>query len=433
MFTLTTPAYLETMKADNATREVFAQIPVAKKKWEQAHDSPFINLSLLNPHVTPNPVALQAPKANTLGYGPSEGDPETLKAIVNLFNQYYEGSQYQTDEVMVTHGGNGALDKIVNVLLKNNPNNVILTFEGCLRVIRESLKMREACLKLFLRRPQDFFFFKDDFRPTAKGLREAINSQPKARALLLNYPNNPTGISLFLHEAQEIAEVLKERPDLFLIWDDVYHDFNDLPSINWFSLIPGLKEKSAMICSGSKGLLGAPGLRIGAIGAPSDKIAQMKNIQTRDTIGVNRDAQSKFVAAVNANNQSTWLPATRQEYKTNREAAEKAFEQQGFKVFPSQGGLDILIDASHLKGKINPKTQESIMTDKQIVKYFMDEAGVATVPGSGFSINPNKTCLRISCTNETKLLIEAAKRIGDATRALMEQRHTLQPKGMKNS
>lgn len=400
-------------------RLMFAKIPAVAKRRKAEGLPALIDLSIGRPHMPPNPVVMQhinqyVPSASSLSYTPAQGEPETLEAIVRLYTEYYPTIQYDTDEVMATVGGSGALSNAFSVVVEK-PEDVILTFEPFFAAYTGQIKEWGGTIGIISTE-------ENRFRPTAQGLRTALEANPKAKALILNYPNNPTGISLTEDEVKALVTVIEDYPDLLIIIDDVYRGLNYKKHMTILDLAPHLKERTVVINSGAKDLVGAPGLRVGMIAAPRELIKAMISRQTNGMSSVPYHTQAALRFSVDTflkSPQNAWISGVRAEYRKNIDIATHAFAQEGFQLAADpEGAFYIYLDASPLLGKTSLDTGKIIKTDMDIAEHLLEVAGVAAVPASGFGSKASKGLLRISCANEGHLLQEAAKRIGIFARSL---------------
>ena len=263
----------------------------------------------------------------------------------------------------------------------------------------------------------------NQFRPTAKGLEEAIQKHPQAKTIILNYPNNPSGVSLTKEEVIDLANTLEKYPDILIIIDDVYRDLNyQEQHITVLDVSPSLKDRCFVINSGAKGLLGAPGERVGMVAAHKELIKLMLPRQTNGISSVPYRTQASLRYAIDCylHPMDNWHMAIKEEYKNNVNKAFSVFSEQGFILNKPDGAFYLLVSAKFLIGKKDPSTNRVIESDIDIANYFLNTAGVATVPGSGFGIDQNEGYIRISCAKKVELLIEAAMRMGKAAKLLLK-------------
>jgi aspartate aminotransferase len=402
-------------------RKIFVKIPEARERLKQQGKT-LIDLSIGQPHIAPNPEVIRRIEsdeknnaAKYLGYTSSLGEDETLDAIVRLYKSYYPLVNYDKTQVMVTNGASGALSNVFSALVEKS-EDVILTFEGFFGAYTGQIAEWEGSLKMIPTHQHAF-------RPTAAGLRQALQNHPTTRALILNYPNNPTGVSLRQDEIQDLAAVLKDYPDVWIIIDDVYRDFNHQKHLTLLDVFPEFKDRCIVINSGAKGLIGAPGYRIGMIATHSDLIKAMLPRQINGLASVPHATQRALVHAANVyleNPNNDWLVYARNEYKNNVAAATVAFNEKRFKIAAKpEGAFYLLVDASQFIGQCK-SDHSMIENDVDIASYLLEVAGVAVVPASGFGIDTAKGYLRVSCANESEQLIEAAARMHEAMQLLQE-------------
>ena len=400
-------------------RKVFAQIPTIKAQRLLEGLPPLIDLSIGQPHLPPNPEVMQKlnamqPPKNVQGYTAAQGEPETLEAIVTLYNHYYPEVTFKTSETMVTLGGSGALSNIFSILVEEE-EDVILTFEPYFAAYSGQIQEWGGTL-------QKIPALKNNFRPSAEALEQALQSNPQTKALILNYPNNPSGVSLTREEAEALAKVLDKYPDVLIIIDDVYRDFDQKQHVTVLNVAPHLKDRCVLINSGAKGLLGAPGERVGMVAANAKLISNMLPRQTNGMSSVPYRTQAALRFAVEvylANPENDWLMHAKEEYKNNTIIATAEFKKHGFTIaHDPEGAFYLLASAKHLIGRRLPNSEAIIQNDVDLAQYFLKVAGVAVVPGSGFGIDPKEGFLRISCANDSTLLIEAAQRMDKAAKEL---------------
>jgi len=242
----------------SSIREISSQIPVINKEREFFGLDPLINLSIGQPHIPPDPKVLDAVQAKlnsgTLSfcYSRSQGRTETLEAIVRLYSYYYPEVDYTKDEVMVTNGASGALWNAFSILIEKN--DIVLAFEPYFSTYSSQIQALYGELKKI---PT----FHNNFRPDIAKLEESLATYPNAKVLILNYPNNPSGVSLHEDDLQALARKLNEYPQLIVIIDDVYRDLNYTKHLTLLDIDPSFRNRCVVINSGAKGLAGAPDLK----------------------------------------------------------------------------------------------------------------------------------------------------------------------------
>ena len=136
------------------------------------------------------------------------------------------------------------------------------------------------------------------FKLQPEQLREVITSHTKL--LMLNSPNNPTGIAYTRQDLEELAEVLLENPHVYVVTDDIYEHilWSDEPFCNIVNACPDLKDRTVVVNGVSKAYA-MTGWRIGFAASPEPLTAAMRKIQSQTTSNPNSIAQAAAVEALN--------------------------------------------------------------------------------------------------------------------------------------
>lgn len=414
----------------SAIREVFDLIPIVNAKRAKEGLEPIISLAIGEPHLSVNPSVLNKLSAflpteealHAFKYSPAQGRPETLDAIAKLYKHYYPSLDYSREKVMVTNGASQGLMNAFSIFI--DKGDKVLVFTPYFSTYLSQINSLQG--KLITISTED-----NHFKPSAEKLRAMLQQHHDAKMLILNYPNNPSGVTLTKTVAIEMAEVLREYPNIVIVIDDVYRELNFVEHITLLDVAPDLKDRSIVINSGAKGLAGGPDFRIGMVGANKEWIAAMTGLQLNTVSGVGYLTQKALIAAVEAklsNNYESqqWANTAKATYRTNVAFMKDEFTQLGFKVIPPEGGFFLLVNASILLGKEIPDKSlhakigsDIFRTDKDIVNYLLYAAGVAVVPGSGFGIQENAGYFRVSCAKDKMELEKAVRNIKNATESIL--------------
>lgn len=419
-------------------REIFRQVPQVAKKRVQDGLPPLINLSIGEPHLPENPVMHvkkeTSPFPGGFGYSAAEGREETLEAIVDLYKTYYPTAAFTKNEVMVTLGATGALAHAFAVLI--NPGDKVITFTPFFSLYESQVNnLGGEAIKISTQETH--------FKPNLKLLEQAIQTHPTTKAIVLNYPNNPTGVGLDPEETKALAALLKKYPALHIIIDDVYRDLSAKEHTTVLDFEPELKNRCIVINSGSKGLAGSPARRIGTVGAREELIKAMTQQQNISLTSVPDETQIALIRAIEErlHPKTNWLKNAQKIYRENSQFVLKKLQQLNMApVSKPEGGFFVMMDAKKLIGKKIPEkitlmdgdntsiTIEDVHTkigcdhfrsDIDIVQYFLQVMGVAMVPGCGFGISPEEGQIRISCAKDMPSLQDAMQRIEKGVNAIL--------------
>lgn len=233
------------------------------------------DFSLGNPNVPAPPRVEQAmrevideePSVMVHGYMNNAGFPDVRKELA-LTVSWQAEERYRADQFIMTTGAAAAL----NILLKTvlNPGDEVLSFKPYFSEYKNYVENYGGVLKLVATDPETFL-------PDLDALRAAIGE--KTRALILNSPNNPSGVIYSEELLRGIQAVLAEKEREFgncilVISDEPYRELvYDGAKVPW---VPKIMPHAAVVYSYSK-TLSLPGERIGWLLLP-DSIPESRDI-----------------------------------------------------------------------------------------------------------------------------------------------------------
>jgi aspartate aminotransferase len=292
---------------------------------------------------------------------------------------------------------NGAKHTITNILMALlNPGDEVILPAPYWVSYREMVKLAGGVNKI-IKAGID-----QDFKITPKQLDEAITN--KTKVLILNSPSNPSGSVYSEQELTALAEVLKRYPNLFVISDEVYEHI--MYDGEHFSLaqIDNIKEQVIVVNSVSKSYA-MTGWRIGYMAAPEWLVKACTNLQGQVTSGANSIAQMAAIAALTGPDDS--IVKMKNIFETRRDKMVVAFKSiNGIKVMKPKGAFYLFPDVS---GLFNKKYNGRLIRNSEDLSwYLLEEAHVATVPGSAFG---SPECIRLSYATSDENIETAIKRI----------------------
>ncbi|MFA8442613.1 pyridoxal phosphate-dependent aminotransferase [Yoonia sp.] len=205
------------------------------------------------------------------------------------------------------------------------------------------------------------------FQPTAEALTQATKG---ATSLLVNTPNNPTGVVYSAQTLQAIAEACKEN-DLWLISDEVYDtQVWEGAHVSPRSL-PGMAERTLVVGSMSKSHA-MTGSRVGWICGPADAIAQIINLATHTTYGVAGYIQDAADFALNQG--ETAEEEVSAPFRRRRALSMQALEGQNVvRAVPAQGAMYVMLDI-----------RATGMSGEEFANALLDAEHIAVMPGESF-------------------------------------------------
>ncbi|RMH59515.1 MAG: aminotransferase class I/II-fold pyridoxal phosphate-dependent enzyme, partial [Candidatus Hydrogenedentota bacterium] len=174
---------------------------------------------------------------------------------------------------------------------------------------------------------------KDGFRLTPKTLEKAI--RPRTKALLLNYPNNPTGVTYTRKELNALKNVLL-RHKILCISDEIYGDLTYDFKHTSFPSLPRAKPATLLLNGFSKGHA-MTGWRIGYACGPAPLIAAMTKIHQYTILCPSIVSQMAACEALQSGKRA--VAEMKRDYARRRRIVRDALERIGFEIAPPQGAF----------------------------------------------------------------------------------------------
>ena len=251
-----------------------------------------------------------------------------------------------------------------------------------------------------------------DFKLKPEDLERAITA--KSKWLILNSPSNPTGAAYTGAEMKAITDVLLRHPQVWVLTDDIYEHivYDGFEFVTPAQVEPALIGRTLTINGVSKAYC-MTGWRVGYAAGPAELIKAMNKVQSQSTTHTSSISQAAAAAALTG--PQDFIAANNAVFKERRDLVVALLNQASGLVCPTpEGAFYVYPSCRELIGKSTPGGKR-IATDEDMVAYFLEEQGVAAVPGTAFGFSPH---FRVSYATSTELLEEACHRIQRATAAL---------------
>lgn len=188
-----------------------------------------------------------------LSYGENNGNPELRKAISKYYHSY--GIDFNPDEIFITVAGSEAL--LFSLISTCDAGDNILAVEPLYTDYNSITKEVNVEIKPITTGPENGYHL-----PSRERIESLIDE--KTKAILMNHPNNPTGVVYTDEEINMICDIATEN-DLFIISDEVYREFvYDGLKYTSFAHVDKVKDNVIIVDSISK-RFSACGARIGSI------------------------------------------------------------------------------------------------------------------------------------------------------------------------
>ena len=239
------------------------------------------------------------------------------------------------------------------------------------------------------------------FKLQPEQLREAITSHTKL--LMLNSPNNPTGMAYTRQDLEELAEILLENPHVYVVTDDIYEHilWSGEPFCNIVNACLDLKDRTVVVNGVSKAYA-MTGWRIGFAASPEPLTAAMRKIQSQTTSNPNSIAQAAAVEALNGPQNS--IQYMTEQFKKRHDFVISSLNQvNGMNCLAGDGAFYAFPDCREIIDSL-----DGIDSDAALSEYILNEAEVAVVPGSAFG---GAGHIRLSFATDMETLQQAMARL----------------------
>jgi aspartate aminotransferase len=353
----------------------------ARLKAERGADKVF-DFTLGNPEIEPPPAVLAAARRvldsdapHLHAYMPNAGHPRVREAVAGRM-QAATGLPYTANHVLMTVGAGAALNTVLKALL--DPGDEVITVAPFFA--EYTFYAQNHGGRLVVVPPTA------ELTPDVARLEAAIT--PKTRAILLNSPNNPSGVIYPASTFTAIESVLARAPrPIVLISDEPYRElvFDGVV----VPQVPPLVTRAIVATSWSKSLA-IPGERIGYL-AFSPRMPEAAELFEACTF------TSRVLGFVNAPALWQWVVAEVGDqvidvarYRDKRDLMYEGLTRIGYRCVKPQGAFYVF-----------PRTP--IDDDVAFVRLLAEE-GVLTVPGSGFGMPGH---IRISLTVDRETIVRA--------------------------
>ncbi len=246
---------------------------------------------------------------------------------------------------------------------------------------------------------------RNNYKITAKQLSDRIT--PRTKAIILNSPNNPTGMIYSKRELLEISRVIAANK-IYVISDEIYEylNYTNEKHCSIASLGDDIFEQTITINGLSKSYA-MTGWRIGYLGAPIRIVKLINKIQSQYTSNVCSIVQKAAVKALSGSKDS--INQMINIYRKRRDLLIKMLDKLPYiSYIKPDGAFYILIDFSNIINFIYGN--KSITSSNDIANILLDNYGVAVIPCDDFGI---QNCIRLSYSLGEADIVEGIEKIRD--------------------
>jgi aspartate aminotransferase len=372
----------------------------AKAKELQAKGIDVIGFGAGEPDFnTPDNICEAAIKAIHDGftkYTPAEGTLELRKAVCEKFKKFNNIS-YEPSQVVISNGGKHSLTNIFSALC--NPGDEVIIPSPFWLSYPEIVKLADG-VPVFVRADKS-----QNYKVTAAQIEAACTD--KTKALILNSPNNPSGMIYTREELEAIAEVAVRR-DFYVVSDEMYENliYGDEQPISIASLNEEIYKRT-ITCSGVAKSYAMTGWRIGYTGSSKEIALLMGSVQSHQTSNPNSIAQKAAYEALVGTQESVFT--MNEEFNKRRDYMyERVTQMKLISALKPQGAFYLFVDIS--KTLDQEYKGAKVNTVGRLAQILIEEFNVAVIPCDDFGFSDH---IRLSYAISLEQIKKGLDRIED--------------------
>ncbi len=295
-------------------------------------------------------------------------------------------------EIIVTVGGSEAIDLAIRATV--NPGDEVLVPEPCFVCYAPLVSLAGGTPVVIPLRQEN------GFKLTAAELRAAIT--PRTKALVLAFPNNPTGACLTADELSSLADVLRET-DVLVYSDEIYAELTYDFRHTSIASLPGMRERTVVVGGFSKAYA-MTGWRLGYTLAPAWVTKQMAKIHQYGIMCAPTTSQYAAIEALR--NGDDDIEQMKAEYRARRNLIVERLRGIGLSCFLPEGAFYVF-----------PYIGGFGLSSEEFCEKLLYEKHVAIVPGGAFGAS-GEGFARLSYAYSVRHIEQAVARIGEFLQTL---------------
>lgn len=321
-------------------------------------------------------------------YTGNRGLPALLQLISRYLNERFS-LEYDPAHILVTVGGSEAIDLALRACVESGdevliPDPAYVSYSP-LVAMSDGVPVAVQC------REEDNFVLRPEY------LEQAVTD--KTKAIILTYPNNPTGAIMTKEQLEEIAKVIVEK-DLLVITDEIYAELTYGRRHTSIASLPGMKERTIYISGFSKAFA-MTGWRLGYVCAPAEIDEAMFKIHQYGIMCAPTMAQYAAMEALKDGFSDGFatVEEMRDSYDKRRKFVLYSLKEIGLDCFEPQGAFYAF-----------PSVKNSGLCGEEFAGRLLKEEKVAVVPGNAFGDFAENN-VRLSYATSMNSLSEAFERM----------------------
>ena len=318
-------------------------------------------------------------------YTSNKGTPELREAICDQIHNDLGLDYDPAEEILITTGVSEAADLAFRATL--NPGDEAIVPEPCYVAYSPDITLAGGVPKEIPTR------LENEFRVQAEDIARAVTE--KTRALILSYPNNPTGAIMTRADLEDLADVVVEN-DLLVVSDEVYSKLSYSGAHASFAQLEGMRDRT-LILNGLSKSHAMTGWRIGYALGDSALVGAMTKVHQYTMLCAPTMAQVAGLEALEKGEEE--MLRMKHEYDLRRRLFVSGLNRIGLSCFEPRGAFYAF-----------PSIQGWGLSSEEFAERLLKEQKVAVVPGNVFGAS-GEGFLRCSYATSREELIEALDRM----------------------
>ena len=306
---------------------------------------------------------------------------EVSKYVARKYSMEYDPER----EVLLTVGASEGMDMALRAII--NPGDKVMFHEPCFVSYEATIRLCHG-VPVPVSTPAETGFSLD-----MNAVRKAW--VPGCKAMIINFPTNPTGGVVDKKTLEELAEFIKEK-DMLVISDEIYSDLLFEGTHTSIASLDGMKDRTIFLHGFSKAFA-MTGFRMGYACAPAEIMEAMVKIHQYAIMCAPIICQEAAIEALR--NGDSDIEQMRDEYMTRRDYIVGRFNDMGLKCHLPKGTFYAF-----------PSVKSLGLKSVDFAKKALELQKVAVVPGSAFGPS-GEGFVRASFSTSYENLIEAADRL----------------------
>lgn len=310
-----------------------------------------------------------------------------LRRQIAAYQRRRFGLEYSPEtEILVTVGGSEAIDVAFRALLR--PGDEVVVHEPSFVCYGPLARLAGATPVVVETRAED------QFRLTADALAQALS--PRTKAVVLSFPNNPTGAVMEQEHLEAIAQLLRQR-DIYVVSDEIYAEmtYTGRRHVSMASL-PGMRERT-LVVSGFSKAFAMTGWRLGYVMAPPEVTEVMKKIHQYALMCSPTASQYGAIEALRGGEAD--VRSMVREYDRRRKLILKGLRDLGLPCFEASGAFYVF-----------PDIRGFGLSSEEFCNDLLMSQRVAMVPGTAFGAC-GEGFVRVSYAYSIRNITEALRRL----------------------